>query len=119
MSIDIEEWDFTFTEEMVRMFIEISGDDNPIHDPDNSDIKKYGKPVVPGFMVAAAISQRPPKNWVVVKVNIKMSGAVFVGDTVKVKRVIEKERGKLRQYVGTISIGDEIKQSIEFTTIKL
>ena len=44
------------TPELVEQYCNLIGDDNPIHDPDNT--VKYGQPVAPGILVTALITRQ-------------------------------------------------------------
>lgn len=110
---------FTLTRELVDKWISITGDDNPIHKEDST--LKYGKPVVPGFLVTSFITHQPmTPNWAVAKINVKYHDAVFIDDTINAKYEVIKERpGKLRVTYIEIYVGTVLKQSAEITTVAL
>lgn len=105
------------TKELVAQYCNIIGDDNPIHNLDNTI--KYGQPVAPGILVTALITRNPKPYWALAKLNVRYHDAVYIGDIVEISHKIIKEKSKVCVNEITISVGTSIKQVIEMTTIKL
>jgi len=109
---------FEMTRELVDQWCLVTGDDNPIH-RDVEEVVKYGKPVVPGFLISSLVTHNPEPNWAVARMNIKFCEPVYVGDTIHVKYKMLKERSKLKVVLVNFFVKDDLKQSIEMTTVKL
>lgn len=114
---ELNEYDVKITREMVDKFIELSGDDNPIHSSSGTEF--FEKPIAPGILVGSVISQYPSHNWVIAKITFKMKGVVFVDDTVHIEKRLLKERRNIRYYECDISVDGDVKQKINFTAVKL
>lgn len=77
-----------FTEEDIRLFAQISGDDNPLHtDAEYAKRSRFGAPIVHGILVAGLISkvlgtQLPGKGSIYLEQQLSFRKPVFVGDTV-------------------------------------
>lgn len=77
-----------FTEEDVKLFAQISGDDNPLHtDYEYARKSRFGAPVVHGILVAGLISkvlgtQLPGQGSIYLEQQLSFLRPVFVGDTV-------------------------------------
>ena len=69
------------TPELVKEYCAVIGDNNPIHDDDNT--VKYGHPVAPGILVTAMITRNPKPYWALAKLNVRYHNAVYVGDTIE------------------------------------
>ena len=109
---------FEMSRELVDQWCSLTGDDNPIHQ-DSDDIVRYEKPVVPGFLITSLITHEPEPNWAVAKMNVKYHRPVYVGDTIKVRYNILKERSKLKVIHAEFLVEDDLKQTIEMTTVRL
>ncbi len=77
-----------FTQEEVRQFAELSGDDNPLHvDEEYAKEGKFGACVVHGILVSGLISkvlgtQLPGEGSIYLEQNLSFRKPVFVGDQV-------------------------------------
>ena len=94
----------TISEENVRHFAEISGDDNPLHlDEAYAAGSRFGKRVVHGMLAASLISRvigtkLPGKGTIYLSQSLKFLKPVFIGDTVRAEVEITKldtERGRI------------------------
>lgn len=94
----------TISEEDVRHFAEISGDDNPLHlDEAYAAGSRFGKRVVHGMLAASLISRvigtkLPGKGTIYLSQSLKFLKPVFIGDTVRAEVEITKldtERGRI------------------------
>ena len=80
-----------FTEEDVRLFAQISGDDNPLHtDREYAQKSRFGAPVVHGILTAGLISgilgtKLPGPGSIYLEQQLSFLQPVFVGDTVTAK----------------------------------
>lgn len=80
-----------FTEEDVRSFAQISGDDNPLHtDREYAQKSRFGAPVVHGILTAGLISgilgtKLPGPGSIYLEQQLSFLQPVFVGDTVTAK----------------------------------
>jgi 3-hydroxybutyryl-CoA dehydratase len=92
----------TLTEEDVRLFGQISGDDNPVHfDEAYAASTIFGRRVVHGMLSASLIStvlgtKLPGPGAIYAKQEIKFLAPVFIGDTLTatctVKDFVEEKR---------------------------
>ena len=94
----------TISEEDVRDFAEISGDDNPLHlDEAYAAGSRFGKRVVHGMLAASLISRvigtkLPGEGTIYLSQSLKFLKPVFIGDTVRAEVEITKldtERGRI------------------------
>lgn len=78
----------TFTEEDVRRFAKLCGDDHPAHqNGDYANRSRYGRPVVHGMLTASLLSTTNglllgTPGAVSIEQNLKFLRPVFVGDTI-------------------------------------
>lgn len=83
------------TDEEVRKFAEISGDDNPVHlDEEYAKNSLFGRRIVHGILVSGLISkvigtQLPGNGTIYLSQNLKFLKPVYVGETVKAEVVIK------------------------------
>lgn len=108
---------FTFerpvTDEDVRLFAQVSGDDNPLHlDPDYAATTPFGRPIVHGAFLLAVVSKvlgrdYPGHGAVAVSLSAKFLRPVPVGSDIAVEvKVAEKidarkhVRAKITVYTG-------------------
>ncbi|PSQ89394.1 MAG: dehydratase [Bacteroidetes bacterium QS_8_64_10] len=98
------------TEEDVRTFAEITGDDNPIHlDEEYAQNTRFGKPVVHGVLLLGIISKMlghdfPGAGSIAVKLSCRFLRPVPVGAEIRVEvkiteKMPEKEQVKGRVYI--------------------
>ena len=86
----------TVTEEMMNMFLDLSGDTNPLHnDPDFAKEQGYNDKVVYGLLTTSFISKLvgvllPGKNCLLQGIDIKYSRPVYVGDILIVKGIVDE-----------------------------
>jgi 3-hydroxybutyryl-CoA dehydratase len=78
----------TFTDEAVRIFAQVSGDDNPIHlDDAYAQGTPFGRRLVHGILTASLISATiandlPGRGSIYMSQTLKFTVPVFIGDTV-------------------------------------
>jgi 3-hydroxybutyryl-CoA dehydratase len=78
----------TFTDEAVRIFAQVSGDDNPIHlDDAYAQGTPFGRRLVHGILTASLISATiandlPGRGSIYMSQTLKFTAPVFIGDTV-------------------------------------
>src|SRR6056297_2167132 len=105
---DHYEKDFLVTDQKVRIFAEISGDDNPLHVNDEFAAKtRFGKRIAHGILITSFISKVigrdfPGDGTIYVSQQVKFKRPVFIDDTVTVKiEVLEKIDAKKRLILAT------------------
>jgi 3-hydroxybutyryl-CoA dehydratase len=118
---DTFSFDRTITAEDVRLFAEVSGDDNPLHlDPDYAATTPFGQPIVHGAFLLAIVSKvlgrdYPGHGAVAVALSAKFLRPVPVGSDITVEvKVAEKiearhhVRAKVTVYMaGKMACGGE------------
>ena len=88
----------TFSEDDVRTFAEISGDNNPIHlDADYAAGTRFGQRLVHGILTSGLISailgtQLPGPGSVYVKQTINFRAPVYIGDAITATVTAKKIR---------------------------
>lgn len=94
----------TISEEDVRDFARISGDDNPLHlDETYAAGSRFGKRVVHGMLAASLISRvigtrLPGEGTIYLSQSLKFLKPVFIGDTIQAEVEITKldtDRGRI------------------------
>ncbi len=111
----------TISESDVRLFADVTGDDNPIHiDPEHAAATRFGKPIVHGVLLLGIISKVlgrdfPGPGSIAVSISAKFLRPVPVGSEIRIEaKVAEKierykhVRMKVFAYLGKkISVGGE------------
>ncbi len=113
---DFKEVKAMVTDEMVRTFAEITGDNNPLH-LDEEFAKKtiFKRRIAHGMLVASLISKVlghdfPGAGTIYVSQNLKFRKPVYVGDEVKIHvEVKSKNDEKRRLYLITDVFDGEVK----------
>ncbi len=88
----------TFSDDDVRTFAEISGDNNPIHlDDEYAAGTQFGQRLVHGILTSGMISavlgtQLPGPGSVYIQQTIKFRAPVFIGDTITATVTAKKIR---------------------------
>jgi 3-hydroxybutyryl-CoA dehydratase len=78
----------TFTDEDVRSFAQVSGDDNPLHlDADYAATTRFGQRIVHGMLTAGLISavlanDLPGEGTIYMSQTLQFKAPVFIGDTI-------------------------------------
>jgi acyl dehydratase len=86
------------TDEKIRQFADVSGDENPIHlDDDYAATTQFGKRIVQGMLTASLFSailanDLPGYGTVYLGQNLKFTKPVFIGDTITATVTITKIR---------------------------
>ena len=86
---NVTEW--VFAEREVRLFAEITGDQNPVHlDSEYAAKGKFGKTIVHGILLAGLISkvigmELPGKGSIYLEQDLQFKKPVFVGEKVTAK----------------------------------
>jgi acyl dehydratase len=90
----------TFSDQDVRTFAEISGDNNPIHlDDEYAATTRFGNRIVHGILTSGLISallgmQLPGPGSIYLKQTINFRAPVFIDDTITAKVKVIKVRDK-------------------------
>jgi 3-hydroxybutyryl-CoA dehydratase len=88
----------TFSDEDVRKFAEISGDNNPIHlDDEYAAGTRFGKRLVHGMLTSGLISailgtQLPGPGSVYISQTLKFRAPVYISDTITTTVTVSKLR---------------------------
>ncbi len=105
------------TDEMVRDYARITGDNNPLHlDEEFAKTTPFGRRIAHGMLVASLISKVlghdfPGAGTVYVSQTVRFRKPVYVGDTVKIRvEVKDTNIEKRRLYLSTtvIDYGKEV-----------
>jgi 3-hydroxybutyryl-CoA dehydratase len=96
--------EYSFTPERVRMFAEVTGDDNPLHiDPVFVEGSRFEKNIVHGMFLVSLISRVlgrhfPGEGTIYVKQAISFLDPVYVDETVSITVTILEflEKGRAR-----------------------
>ncbi len=101
---DVKEVEFLVTDEMVREFAKITGDNNPLHlDEEFAKKSIFGRRIAHGMLVASLISKVlghdfPGAGTIYISQSVKFRKPVYVGDDVKV-HVEVKDKNAVRRRV--------------------
>ncbi len=105
---DFTEVEITVSDEMVRTFARVTGDNNPLHLDDEFAKKTiFKKRIAHGMLVASLISKVlghdfPGAGTIYVSQSVKFRKPVYVGDKVKIHvEVKEKNEQRRRLYLIT------------------
>ncbi len=114
--------EFIVTDEKVRTFAKISGDDNPIHVNDEFAAKsRFGKRIAHGILITSFISKVigrdfPGDGTIYVSQQVKFKRPVFIEDKISVRiEVLEKNDSKNRIILSTDVYNEQDKKVIEGT----
>ncbi len=87
-----------FSEEEVRIFTRISGDDNPLHgDPDYAEKTPFGQPIVHGLLVSSLFSG-------LLGAHLPGHGTIYLGQTLAFK--------------APVFLNEEVKASVEVIAVR-
>src|SRR6056297_2741301 len=116
---DHYEKDFLVTDQKVRIFAEISGDDNPLHVNDEFAAKtRFGKRIAHGILITSFISKVigrgfPGDGTIYVSQQVKFKRPVFINDKVTVRiKILEKNDAKKRMILSTDVYNEDEKKVI-------
>ena len=114
--------EFIVTDEKVRTFAKISGDDNPIHVNDEFAARsRFGKRIAHGILITSFISKVigrdfPGDGTIYVSQQVKFKRPVFIEDKISVRiEVLEKNDPKNRIILSTDVYNEQDKKVIEGT----
>src|SRR6056297_3335846 len=117
---DHYEKDFLVTDQKVRIFAEISGDDNPIHvDEEFAAKTRFKKRIAHGILITSFISKVigrdfPGDGTIYVSQQVRFKRPVYINDKVMVRiEVLEKFDAKKRIILSTDVYNAENKKVIE------
>jgi len=113
------EKEFIVTDDKVRTFAKISGDDNPLHVNDDFASKtRFGKRIAHGILITSFISKVigrdfPGDGTIYVSQQVKFKRPVFINDkgTVRIK-ILEKNDAKKRMILSTDVYNEDEKKVI-------
>jgi acyl dehydratase len=99
----------TFTETDSQLFVGLSGDMNPHHtDAAFCALTKFGRPIVPGFLVAS-MATHIGGQWAVLAARFHMdfTAPVYAGDTITCEAVVKVVSDKYKVTVDFICINQD------------
>lgn len=103
----------TITEDMMKKFREVSGDNNPLHnDDDFAKSKNFPQRVVYGMLTASLYScfageHIPGENCLLQSVHADFLKPVYVGDTLTVSGKIVEKHDSVKQIVMKVIIKNQ------------
>lgn len=115
-----ESFTVTVTEEMMNSFLELSGDENPLHnDEEFAKSQGYDSKVVYGLLTTSFISKLvgvllPGKYCLLQGINLKYVKPVYVGDILIVRGVVDE----LHESVKRLTVKVEVINQDEKKVIK-
>ncbi|MGC8819198.1 MAG: MaoC family dehydratase [Athalassotoga sp.] len=99
------ESDITVTDEMVKEFAKITGDNNPLHlDEEFAKKTQFGKRIAHGMLVASLISKVlgrdfPGPGTVYVSQFIQFRKPVYIGEDVKIRIEVKDKKVEKRRLI--------------------
>ena len=119
LKIGQEEWfTVTVTEEMMRSFLELSGDENPLHnDVDFAKEQGYHDKVVYGLLTTSFLSRLvgvllPGKYCLLQGIDVKYSRPVYVGDILIVKGTVEELHPSVQRAVLKVFVQNQDEKKV-------
>ena len=123
LSVGMEEsYSMTITEDMMDAFHQLSGDPNPLHtDEEFAQAHGFKNRVVYGMLTASMLSALgggylPGKLCLIQSVETKFLRPVFIGDTLKIRGVVDELHDSVRQAVLKVEIrnqhGDKVLRGV-------
>ena len=113
-----EYFSVTVTEEMMKMFLELSGDSNPLHNDENFAINQgYQNKVVYGLLTTSFISRLvgvllPGKYCLLQGIDVKYSKPVYVGDILIVKGAVDELHESVKRAVIKVVIQNQDEKKV-------
>ncbi len=113
-----EYFSVTVTEEMMQMFLELSGDENPLHNDEEFALDQgYHGKVVYGLLTTSFISKLvgvllPGKYCLLQGIDVKYSRPVYVGDILIVKGVVDELHESVQRAVIKVSIQNQDEKKV-------
>lgn len=120
-----EEFSVVVTECMMRRFMEVTGDMNPLHiDEDFARKHHFSNRVVYGMLTASFLSTLggmylPGENCLIQAVEVKFVRPVFIGDELLVSGVIEERNESVSRIVLNVTITNQIGEKVLRGKMKL
>ncbi len=113
-----ESFSVTVTEEMMKLFLELSGDTNPLHNDEEFALSQgYQNKVVYGLLTTSFISKLvgvflPGKYCLIQGVDLKYSRPVYVGDILIVKGVVDELHESVKRAVIKVVIINQDEKKV-------
>lgn len=113
-----EYFSVTVTEEMMKMFLELSGDNNPLHNDEGFAISQgYQNKVVYGLLTTSFISRLvgvllPGKYCLLQGIEVKYSKPVYVGDILIVKGVVDELHESVKRAAIKVTIQNQDEKKV-------
>lgn len=120
-----ESFSVTVTEEMMRKFLEITGDVNPLHN-DEEYAKGKGNPtrVVYGMLTGSFLSTLagvylPGRRSLIQEVKIKYARPVFVGDTLNIEGKVDEKNDTFSLIIIKVVIKNQNNEKVCRATMQV
>ncbi len=113
-----ESFSVTVTEEMMKLFLELSGDTNPLHNDEEFALSQgYQNKVVYGLLTTSFISKLagvllPGKNCLLQGIDVKYSKPVYVEDVLIVKGVVDELHESVKRAVIKVVIINQDEKKV-------
>ena len=113
-----EHFSVTVTEEMMKQFLELSGDENPLHNDEDFAISQgYQDKVVYGLLTTSFISKLvgvllPGRYCLLQGVDVKYSRPVYVGDVLIIKGVVDELHESVQRAVIKVAIQNQDEKKV-------
>lgn len=108
----------TVTEEMMRSFLDLSGDTNPLHnDEEFAQSQGYQNKVVYGLLTTSFISRLvgvylPGRYCLLQGIDVKYSRPVYVGDILIVKGVVDELHESVQRAVIKVFVQNQDEKKV-------
>ena len=108
----------TITEEMMKQFLDLSGDINPLHnDADFAIAQNYQDKVVYGLLTTSFISKLvgvllPGKYCLLQGIDVKYSRPVYVGDILIVRGIVDELHPSVKRAVIKVEIINQDEKKV-------
>ena len=113
-----ESFTVTVTEEMMKSFLELSGDENPLHnDEEFAKSQGYDSKVVYGLLTTSFISKLvgvllPGKYCLLQGIDLKYVKPVYVGDILIVRGVVDELHESVKRLTVTVEIINQDEKKV-------
>ena len=108
----------TITEEMMRSFLDLSGDTNPLHNDEAFALSQgYQNKVVYGLLTTSFLSRLvgvylPGKYCLLQGIDVKYSKPVYVGDILIVKGIVDELHESVKRAVIKVYIQNQDEKKV-------
>ena len=113
-----ESFSVTVTEEMMQLFLELSGDINPLHNDEEFALSQgYQSKVVYGLLTTSFVSKLvgvllPGKYCLIQGIDLKYSRPVYVGDILIIKGIVDELHESVKRAVIKVAIINQDEKKV-------